>query len=886
VYRTEPREITESFRLERVLKSSRSAIVFRAVEPGTGTTVAIKLIPPSSPANLEACRERFLAVMGVLASKAPDAFPALLDYGFCPDGSAFMVMEIVEGERLDTLTGPPPERVLHLIVHAVAGLEVLASSGVCHGNIAPENILAVSHGEREGVRILGFGTVAFHGSIAGVGGAILAEGPAQFAAPEQLDPATASVSDWRSDLYAIAATACNLLRAEVVPADAPAPEVTLPPHVRANLADPAALQAILAHSLRRDPGARPASFDEFRQGVRRALSAGPAEPQPAPEAATRTLALNVAALLPPTDGGPAPQPAAAESVAEPETGAGAPPPSAAPAEPPPPDDATRLLPLPEVAPPEEAPAEIELTGNEPTGAVPLRHLEPVPEAPAPFVEPPTGAIELPAPPVSEPEALRARAEEPPTLPPAVEAPAAPAAPASAPAPVEGAPLPPAEAPPEQPQPVAAPATPVAKPKRKGRAVPLAIGAAAVIVLGSAAGLFWLWRQQSQRPAPPVVPTAVPRRPSPSPQPAQASPAVALIERAEAALALGDLPGAAAALDAVAPTDLAGLPQADQDRYNTLKDTYSTQRRQAVTKEMQRALSAGNLKTLSDAVRGISREEETSFKRDADFSASLDEARRVITVQTALLKAQRQGDQAQVLESASVLAGLVPRYAQASEAREKAAAALEREADALAAKGNFDGATAELEVIRRNWPSRAGLSGRLERVKEQQEAEQKFKSLLAQVEQTAADKVPEKGLELLKSMPQDPRTADRVQKLREQLTKQLEQLDAQPPTIGLASGFKLEYKKGEPVTLPVKIQDDHGVKSAQLFARVEGSGRFVELPLRHVAGSDWTAEISASFHQNQTIEFYIVATDHSGHVAQFGKAQEPIKLKRKKNIFGF
>ena len=158
--------------------------------------------------------------------------------------------------------------------------------------------------------------------------------------------------------------------------------------------------------------------------------------------------------------------------------------------------------------------------------------------------------------------------------------------------------------------------------------------------------------------------------------------------------------------------------------------------------------------------------------------------------------------------------------------------------------------------------------------------------MAQAQQTETDKAPEKGLELLNSLPTDPRTAERVRQVRERLAKQLEQLDAQPPTIALAPGPKLEYKKGGPVTLAFKIQDDHGVKSAQLFARIEGSGRFVELPLRHVAGADWSAEISVSFHQNQTVEFYAVATDHSGHTAQLGKPQEPLKLKRKKNIFGF
>jgi len=85
---------------------------------------------------------------------------------------------------------------------------------------------------------------------------------------------------------------------------------------------------------------------------------------------------------------------------------------------------------------------------------------------------------------------------------------------------------------------------------------------------------------------------------------------------------------------------------------------------------------------------------------------------------------------------------------------------------------------------------------------------------------------------------------------------------------------------------VRTQDDHGVKSARLFARVEGSVQYVELPLRPTSGPDYAAQISPSFHQNQTVEFYVVVSDHSGHTTQLGSAQQPLKLKRKKwSLFG-
>ena len=72
---TKPREITESFRLDRVLKSSRSGIVFRATELGNGRAAAIKLIAPSCPADLHICQEQFLEAMETWQDLKPAAFP-------------------------------------------------------------------------------------------------------------------------------------------------------------------------------------------------------------------------------------------------------------------------------------------------------------------------------------------------------------------------------------------------------------------------------------------------------------------------------------------------------------------------------------------------------------------------------------------------------------------------------------------------------------------------------------------------------------------------------------------------------------------------------------------------------------------------------------------
>jgi len=814
-----PREITENFRLERVLKSSKSAIIFQAVDPGTGNVVAIKLIPPGALADPKVCQSRFLAAMAALSSLRPPAFPDLHDHGFTPDGSAFMVMELVSGTRLEASPSSSPTRVLRLVLEAIESLEKLAGKGIVHGNLAPDNLLAVRRGDREGVKVLGFGTAAFQVGALARAGLGLTEGPAQFAAPERLEPATAALEpDFRSDLYSLAYTTCNLLGAEVAPADAAAPSVTLPPRAHQRLVDPVVLRAILEQSLRRDPAARPGSLNEFRQALELTLF-GVNSQQAALVEADLEEPFGPAGSEPAVPPAPfAPLPVATEASAPPL----------------------------EVTPPKPR------KEKERTGPVPIHRL---PELPGPWPEP-TGV-----PPDVAPAG---------TLPETAEV--------TAPMPAE-----------PSPQPEGTLATPLRPTPRRGsgrRA--LLWSGVAVLVLGAAAGVAYLlrerWSRAPLRVAP--APTQVPRPPTAAPQPPAQPVAATQLQNAEAAIALGDLVAARQALDAISPADLEGLSAAEKERYESLRAAYNTQVQQTLAKELATSLKAGNLKAVAETVSGISKQDEAAFAGNPDFTTALEEARRALNLQSLMTKAQRRGDWAEVLQQSTVLASLVPKYAQASELREKAAITLEREADTLAAGGNYEVALSRLETLRRAWPDRKGLGDRIERIKADQVADQRLAAVVATAEQAGRDQTPEKGLAALAAATPGPRWEERFRQIRERLTNQLGKLDAGAPTVVLVPETKLEYKKGEPGTISVRIQDDHGVKSARLFARVEGAVQYVELPLRSATGSDYVAQISPSFHQNRTVEFYVVASDHSDHTTLLGSAQQPLKLKRKKwSLFG-
>lgn len=265
------RELAERYDLAKILHSGRAGTVFRATDRRSGAPVVVKTIS-AGPAPLEEAANRFEAFAAALAVVKHPALPAVLDSGISPDGSAFLVLEPLEGRRLDLagkLDLDAAVALLGLLGQALDGLEALAARGLAHGNLTPDNLFAVdAPGDTRQLKLLGLGSAAFRGG-----------GAAPFQAPEL---AQGGVATARSDLFSFARTLCQLLGASVAPGDSPA--VQLPFALTLELADDNALTRILERLLRREPAERP-SFREVRAALRQALGqSAPAPAAPAPPA--------------------------------------------------------------------------------------------------------------------------------------------------------------------------------------------------------------------------------------------------------------------------------------------------------------------------------------------------------------------------------------------------------------------------------------------------------------------------------------------------------------------------------------------------------------------------------------------------------------------------
>src|SRR6202043_4295756 len=128
-----PRELTDDYRLEKILASSRGGSILRASRIDNGQTVVIKLINvpgAADPAAALKATPRFSAYPARLAALRHPNLPLVLDSGLTPDGGAFLVMEMVDGVGFDAACAPgggggAPDRILPLLAQALAGLEEL-----------------------------------------------------------------------------------------------------------------------------------------------------------------------------------------------------------------------------------------------------------------------------------------------------------------------------------------------------------------------------------------------------------------------------------------------------------------------------------------------------------------------------------------------------------------------------------------------------------------------------------------------------------------------------------------------------------------------------------------------------------------------------------------
>ena len=205
--------VKDKYRLDRKLGVGGMATVFAATHLRNGSRAALKVLHGELRTNI-AARDGFFAEGRLANSVGHSGVVRILDDEIDDDGTAFLVMELLEGEAYyDRLQrcGPLSSRevawMLHELLDAVAAVH---AKGIVHRDITPSNVFLTRDGK---VRLLDFGNAVVRNSETPV-----PTGPCgtpAFMAPEQVIGGMDG-ADEQCDVWGVGATAFTLLSAQHV----------------------------------------------------------------------------------------------------------------------------------------------------------------------------------------------------------------------------------------------------------------------------------------------------------------------------------------------------------------------------------------------------------------------------------------------------------------------------------------------------------------------------------------------------------------------------------------------------------------------------------------------------------------------------------------------
>ena len=239
--------------------------------------------------------QRFVREGTLLARLQHPNIAHLIDAGIAAGGQPYLVLEYVEGERIDHYCQqhvPSIEKRLVLFLTVLDAVSHAHRNLIVHRDLKPANILVTAEGR---AKLLDFGVAALLEPDE-QGGELTRQAPPgltiAYAAPEQLRGGTVTTA---TDVYALGLILYTLLTEQppvatdgktasevmhaVMETDVPPPSKTaLPASTRRALAGD--LDNIVAMALRKDPAQRYPSVDAFAQDLRRYLASEPVMARP------------------------------------------------------------------------------------------------------------------------------------------------------------------------------------------------------------------------------------------------------------------------------------------------------------------------------------------------------------------------------------------------------------------------------------------------------------------------------------------------------------------------------------------------------------------------------------------------------------------------------
>ncbi|MBL8622627.1 MAG: serine/threonine protein kinase [Myxococcales bacterium] len=298
-----------SYTIERELGRGGMGAVYAAVHTLLGRRAAVKVLLAELSRDQAQVQRFFNEARAATAIKHP-SIVEIYDFGWAADGSAFIVMELMDGEplaarlkRVGRLTVAQAATIARQVATALAAAH---RAGIVHRDLKPDNVFLVPDEEVAGgerVKLLDFGIAKLAAPGAAsrtTTGAIM--GTPLYMSPEQCEGARAV--DHRTDLYALGCVLFEMVAGRVpFISDGVGGLIGMhlhvpPPRLRELAPDaPAELEAIVARLLAKAPDDRYQTADEVAAALARVAgvavtapgaAASPASASTAPRAGVAT----------------------------------------------------------------------------------------------------------------------------------------------------------------------------------------------------------------------------------------------------------------------------------------------------------------------------------------------------------------------------------------------------------------------------------------------------------------------------------------------------------------------------------------------------------------------------------------------------------------------
>jgi serine/threonine-protein kinase len=275
--------VNGKYQLSRLLGDGGMGSVYEARHAVLGTRVAIKVLHPEL-VRRTGLVERFLQEARVAAQIRSPHVVQVTDVDRTPEGHAFIVMELLEGEALSAVLDRqrrlPVSVACEYTLQVLVALEAAHALGVIHRDLKPENVFVTFSAGKPVLKLIDFGIAKARRTdpqqrnltVAGV-----LMGTAEYMAPEQAR--AADRVDARADLYAVGVMlyemvagtrptvgddarviALKVERGEVIPLVQVAPDV------------PREIAGLVHRAMAGNPELRFASATEMRLALEKAMT--------------------------------------------------------------------------------------------------------------------------------------------------------------------------------------------------------------------------------------------------------------------------------------------------------------------------------------------------------------------------------------------------------------------------------------------------------------------------------------------------------------------------------------------------------------------------------------------------------------------------------------